>query len=106
MRAEEHHLAARGELLDEATHDQRRTYVEPGKRLIQQDEIGVCSRAAERRIFWRMPLEYDEIGTCRSPWSENKRRRPSIRSAVGFAGRPRNCPTMTRYSRPLRCGYK
>lgn len=57
VRVEEDDLAAAGELLNEAAEDERGADVEAGEGLVEQDELGLCSKAAASRIFWRMPLE-------------------------------------------------
>ena len=44
VRTEQHHLAARGKILDQLAQDQRRVHVEARERLVQQDEIGIMQQ--------------------------------------------------------------
>jgi len=84
MGAEQHDLTTCGQFLDQATQDQRRADIETGKRLVQQEEIGLCRSAAESSTFWRIPFEISRNGRMPSPWKREQRSSPSMRSAVGF----------------------
>ena len=52
VRAEQHHFAARREFLNQAAQHQARGHVEAGKRLVQQDEIGIMQqRGREQHLL-------------------------------------------------------
>src|SRR6202522_799652 len=56
MRAEENHFAPRGQFLDEAAQDQRRTDIEAREWLIQQDEVGIMQQCRGQQHLLPHPL--------------------------------------------------
>src|SRR5262245_1530458 len=51
MRAEEHHFAARRQFLDEAAQDEAGGYVQAGKGLVQQDQVGIVQQGGRKQNF-------------------------------------------------------
>jgi hypothetical protein len=51
VRAEEHDLAARGELLNQAAEHQRRADVETGERFVEQQHLGIVKKRGREQHF-------------------------------------------------------
>ena len=57
VRAEQHDLAARGELLHQAAEDERRADVESGEWFVEQEQLGIMQQGGDQQHLLTHPFE-------------------------------------------------